>query len=259
MAAVFRYREDKIPVLSLALLTLLDFVLYFSVNAAWVLALYWVMMIVPKGKACAWNHHHQHLFTFRSVFLNRLLELGYALHTGATTHLWFLHHVLGHHGNYFDQTLDESRWRRKDGTTMGEFEYALTVAFTSFYRAYQVGKSHPKAQRTFLTFTFLTFAFVGLLAWYRFLPALFLFILPMISGLVLTSWATYEHHSGLDTDNPFHASRNNTNRLYNLFTGNLGYHTAHHHKQGVHWSRLPELHEQIKDKIPPELNRSGAF
>ena len=73
-------------------------------------------------------------------------------------------------------------------------------------------------------------------------------------ALILTSWATYVHHSGLDADDPFLASRNNINPAYNLFTGNLGYHTAHHHRQGVHWSRLPELHEQIKDKIPAEAD-----
>jgi fatty acid desaturase len=259
MSAVFRYKEDRIPVLTLSLLTLLDVTLYFSVNETWVLALYWAAMIVPKGKACAWNHHHQHLSTFRSGLLNRLLEFAYALHTGATTHLWHLHHVLGHHLNYLDQTRDESRWRRNSGTTMGEVEYTLNVAFTSFYRAYRVGRRHPGAQQTFLTFSALTFAVVGLLAWYRFLPALLLFILPMLSGLILTSWATYMHHSNLETADPFRASRNNINPWYNLFTGNLGYHTAHHYKQGVHWSRLPELHEQIKDRIPPELNQSAAF
>ena len=35
---------------------------------------------------------------------------------------------------------------------MGQIEYTLSVALTSFYRAYQVGKRHPKAQRTFLDF-----------------------------------------------------------------------------------------------------------
>ena len=256
---MFRHDEDKVPVLILTALTLLDFVLYFSVNQVWVLAVYWAVMIVPKGKACAWNHHHQHVFTFRPNILNRLLEVSYALHTGATTHLWYLHHVLGHHQHYLDQTKDESHWRRKDGKVMGEIEYSLNVAATSFYRAYLVGKTRPKAQRTYLTFTSLTFAFVAALVWYRPVPALFLFVLPMITGLILTSWATYEHHTGLDTDDPFAASRNNLHPAYNLFTGNLGYHTAHHYKQGVHWSRLPALHEQIKDRIPPELNRNIAF
>jgi fatty acid desaturase len=62
----------------------------------------------------------------------------------------------------------------------------------------------------------------------------------------------------LDTDNEFAASRNNLNRFYNVITGNLGYHTAHHHEQGVHWSLLPELHEQIQHKIPADLIKNAA-
>ncbi|VAW71673.1 hypothetical protein MNBD_GAMMA10-1029, partial [hydrothermal vent metagenome] len=50
---------------------------------------------------------------------------------------------------------------------------------------------------------------------------------------------------------------NNLSPLYNLFTGNLGYHTAHHHKQGVHWSRLPELHAQIASRIPDRLYKTS--
>jgi fatty acid desaturase len=39
--------------------------------------------------------------------------------------------------------------------------------------------------------------------------------------------------------------------LYNLVTFNSGYHTAHH--AGLHWSRLPEFHRQLRDRIPAEL------
>ena len=49
------------------------------------------------------------------------------------------------------------------------------------------------------------------------------------------------------------ASRNYVGGLHNKLTGNLGYHTAHHYRQGVHWSKLPELHESIADKIPEEF------
>jgi fatty acid desaturase len=77
----------------------------------------------------------------------------------------------------------------------------------------------------------------------------------MIVGLLITAWATYEHHSGLNVNNEFEASFNNLNRWYNLFTGNLGYHTAHHHRGGLHWSKLPKLHAQIADKIPEHLVR----
>mgnify|MGYP001440518359 CR=1 FL=1 len=35
-------------------------------------------------------------------------------------------------------------------------------------------------------------------------------------------------------------------------TGNLGFHTAHHHRPGMHWSKLPTLHAEILPKIPKE-------
>jgi fatty acid desaturase len=185
--------------------------------------------------------------------MNRLLESFYALHTGVTTNLWLLHHVLGHHLNYLDQTTDESRWKRNSGENMGELEYTFNVAGTAYYRGYQVGKAHPRIQKEFLTFSALTFLIVAALVAYNPIAGLFLFVLPMIIGLLLTSWATYDHHAVLDTDNEFEASRNNLHPFFNLITGNLGYHTAHHYKQGVHWSKLPALHEKIKDKIPNSL------
>ncbi len=181
------------------------------------------------------------------------MEFFYALHTGVTTNLWVLHHNYGHHNNFLDQTKDESRWTRDNGTKMKEFEYSLTITLTAYYRGYLVGKKHPKEQRDFILYTVITFGIVAGLVAYQPAAGLFLFVLPMIIGLFMTAWATYDHHAGLNTEEEFEASFNNINRWYNLFTGNLGYHTAHHYKQGLHWSKLPQLHDKIKDKIPEEL------
>lgn len=256
---MFRYAADRLPVTIILIFSIFDFGLYFLVESTWVLAAFWLLMIIPKGKICAWNHHHQHTPTFKSKSLNRLLEFFYALHTGITTNLWLLHHVLGHHLNYMDQTKDESRWRRKSGERMGEIEYTLNVACTAYFRGFQVGSRFPKKQKAFILYSFITFSIVAAMTYFKPMAALFLFILPMICGLLLTAWATYEHHAGLSTENEFEASRNNLNRFYNITTGNLGYHTAHHYKQGVHWSLLPVLHEKIKDKIPPHLITYAAL
>jgi fatty acid desaturase len=188
-----------------------------------------------------------------------VLEFFYALHTGVTTNLWMLHHVLGHHRNFLDQSCDESGWKRADGKAMGALEYTLTIASTAYYRSYQVGKGFPRIQRDFLVFSVLTFAGIVLLCWFRLVPALLVFVLPMVISLLFTVWVTYDHHSGLDTDDEFKASFNNVNRLYNVLTGNLGYHTAHHYRQGLHWSKLPELHEKIRHQIPTELIRNAVF
>ena len=101
--SIFRFKEDRWPVALILCLTIIDFALYFTVTSLSVFLAYFAAMLIPKGVICAWNHHHQHLFTFRNKTLNRILEFFYALHTGVTTHLWRLHHVLGHHLNFLDQ------------------------------------------------------------------------------------------------------------------------------------------------------------
>jgi fatty acid desaturase len=252
---LFKYREDRLPVAFALGLSVVDFALYFTVQSPWWLAAYWLLMVVPKGTISAWSHHHQHVPTFRSTALNRVLELSHALHSGITSKTWLLHHVLGHHVNYLDQTKDESRWRRADGTAMGALEYSVVVAATAYWRCYQVGRRYPKHQRVFLTYTAITLALVAALLAFKPVAALFLFVLPMICSLLFTAWVTHDHHVGLDTQNHFEASVNTLNRRFNLLTGNLGFHTAHHYKQSVHWSKLPELHRQIAHKIPEHLYR----
>jgi fatty acid desaturase len=256
---MFRFSADRVPVLIVVVCSMIDFTVYFLVDSVLLLAGYMLAMILPKGIICAWNHHHQHTMTFHAKPLNRVLEFFYALHTGVTTNLWALHHVLGHHRNFLDQTRDESGWKFADGRTMSVLEYTLNIAATAYYRGYKVGKRYPRLQRDFLLYSALTFVGVVVLCWFRFVPALFVFVLPMVISLLFTAWVTFDHHSGLDSDEPFHASYNNTNPLFNLLTGNLGYHTAHHYRQGLHWSKLPELHAKILHRIPPELIRNARF
>src|SRR5690554_8039046 len=64
---------------------------------------------------------------------------------------------------------------------------------------------------------------------------------------------TYQQHQGLDLSSDLRAPRNTTSKLYNLISWNLGYHTAHHLHPGVHWSKLPALHDEIRHQIPDHL------
>ncbi len=249
--SIFKHSEDKIPVTIFFIILLADLIVYFNVDNIWFLASWFILMTFPKGNVCSWNHHHQHYFTFKNPISNRLLEIIFGLQTGITGYAWVLHHNYGHHLNYLNQSKDESRWMKKNGKTMNRIRYGLEVTLTSYYRCFIVGLKHPKILKSFLFMAILTFGIVGLLFYYRPLPALFVFILPMITGLYLTADATYPHHSGLDTNNELEASRNITNsKSFNLLSGNLGYHTAHHMKFGIHWSKLPDYHNKIKDQIP---------
>lgn len=249
----FRYREDHLPVFIIVSLFFVDLAIFFTVQRLSMVLIWSSFSLFIKLFICAWNHHHQHCPTFHQKFLNRLLEIVYTFHTGITTNVWVLHHNLGHHVNYLDQSKDESRWQRKDGTQMGFIEYTFMTAITGYYRSIMVGKKYPKYLTDLVSMGVVNLILLLVLVWINPINAIIIFIIPMILAYVGTCGTTYFHHAGLETNDPLHASHNVVHDFYNLLTGNLGYHTAHHMKQALHWSKLPEYHRTIEDKIEPSL------
>lgn len=249
---MFRYKEDRVPVLLLVLIFAVDVAVYRTVDTWWVLLAYGLLSLLPKAGACAFNHHHQHVSTFTHWLPNRLLELVYALTTGVTSQAWVLHHSVGHHVNYLDQTKDESRWARADGSVMGEWEYSFVTTATAYTRAWATGAKYPKQRRLFAGMFVVTLALVAGLVWYRPVPGLIVFGLIPLIALFGTALATWTHHAGRSTASHFVACNNILQPFYNRLTGNLGYHTAHHYKPGVHWSQLPKLHAEIQHLIPDD-------
>ena len=256
---MFRYKADVLPISLIAASFLLDVVVYFV--APWYVALPWALVgLLPKACICAWNHHHQHVATFKHKYLNRALEVVYALQTGALPMAWELHHNAGHHVNYLDQTKDESRWKTLSGRTMGWFEYSVSVWATAYPRIWAKAKqSHPTKRRQFVLWAIITALVVAAFVAWSPLNALILFVAPMSIGLFVTAWHTYYHHARLDTDDEYAASWNIIHTGYNVLTGNLGYHTAHHVRCTVHWSELPAFHAKIEHRIPAALYRRPCF
>jgi fatty acid desaturase len=202
------------------------------------------------------NHHHQHVNTFRARWLNRVYDLVLSLQTGVGPYGWVLHHNLGHHVNYLnqppDENPDESRWTRADGSQMGRVEYTIDLLLHHQIDILRVGRRHPRHLRHFLLMKLPLWGLLGAGLWLRPLETALVFLVPSFLTLVHTIWATYEHHAGCSRDDHLVASVNRESRLYNLLTGNLGLHTAHHKRPGLHWSLLPELHEGIRSQIPEE-------
>jgi beta-carotene hydroxylase len=202
------------------------------------------------------NHHHQHLGVFQSRILNRLYDLVLGLVTGIGPYTWVLHHNLGHHQNYLVQPPstppDESHWTRPDGTTMGRLEYSLHLFWHHQIDVIRVGKKHPKIFRAYLWMKVPLYAFIAAGLYLNALNFALAFLIPGMLTLLHTCWATHEHHAGHHAADHFSASVNREDKLFNVLSWNLGYHTAHHLRPGVHWSLLPELHASIRDKIPEE-------
>lgn len=247
----FRYKADRLPIALFALLFCCDVAIWALVDSPVVLVAWIIITLTPRGGAGAYNHHHQHCNTFRFTICNRLLEFMYGLQTGIISKGWVLHHSLGHHVHYLDQDKDEARWRRKSGSKMSELEYTVVTAVTAYPRMWQVALRRGTPHRgVFIGMGLLTLATLATLSVLRPVPTLLIFVLPMLALLVHTVWHTYSHHSGKRTDSHWVASNNVLHRGYNILTGNLGYHTAHHYKPALHWSLLPELHDKIAHKIP---------
>lgn len=256
LGTILRYKADRRSVAYVMAMFGFHLLVFFAASP--IVALLMVLPLAGVSMMVApINHHHQHLNTFRSAWLNRLYELPLALQTGIAPYGWVLHHNLGHHVNYLHQrphaTPDESKWTRRDGSTMGRIEYTIDLVLNHQLDIFKVGRKYPKYLRAFLLMKLPLYAVIGLALYWNPVNAFLAFLLPGFLTLAHTAWVTYGHHAGHHPTSHYDASVNNLNPVFNFLTCNLGYHTAHHKRPGLHWSLLPEIHDEIEDRIPAHL------
>lgn len=253
---VLRYRADRRPVVFTLIMLGLHLAAFF-LAPTWLAFALVVPFAIMSMFIAPLNHHHQHFNTFHHPVLNRIYEVALSLQTGISPYAWVLHHNLGHHRNYLKQRPheqpDESKWTREDGSTMGRVEYTIDLVLNHQLDIYRVGRRHPRYWRSFLLMKIPVWAIVLGLLWLNPVNAFLIFLLPGFAALVHTSWATYEHHAGFHPTSHYDASVNRIEPIYNFLTCNLGYHTAHHLRPGVHWSLLPKIHADIEGDIPDDM------
>lgn len=254
-----RKKIDYYPILAILFVFAIDLTVFFLSSSFWIPLLWAIASLNTKGWICSWNHHHQHYKFFRDAWANRLIEVVMGLQTGVLGEVWVLHHALGHHVNYLDQTKDESAWKDTSGRIMAHLEYSLKNSLMTYPIALQVGKKHRRSRKKLIQNICLTTLLLAIFAAINWVNTLIIFVVPMVFLLFMTVHVTYYHHAGLDHEDPYQATYNIMDRWYNFFTCNLGYHTAHHLQCGRHWSELPKFHEEIKEKIPSHLYREAGF
>ena len=82
--------------------------------------------------------------------------------------------------------------------------------------------------------------------------ALLFVIIPQQVSLFSVLIFNYVQHVHANEESEWNHSRNFTGFL-NFLLFNNGYHTIHHHKAGLHWSKVPEAHKEIEHNIDPVL------
>ena len=79
------------------------------------------------------------------------------------------------------------------------------------------------------------------------------FGLPALLAPTFMLFTNYIQHVHCDPASRDNHSRNFVSRFANWFVFENGYHTVHHDRPSVHWSRYPELHASRAPLIHPSL------
>jgi fatty acid desaturase len=251
--SVFKHKIDLLPTLHALCVALTQLTLYVWIESpAWLLVAGLLMtpvcfLTVPI------THNHFHVPIFNRQPLNRAIELILFFQNGFTEGSWKPTHNL-HHAHYLNR---RSSPERRDPNSWVDAPTGHKLKLRQYVFPFMLGhwKRHPS-----MSFSRLRrgsswevrlvrlLVMLGLILVHPF-AACCLFLGPMAISQVLTAVHSYYQHAGLDTDDPYAASFNYHSPFY-LY--NIGYHTAHHLKPRLHWSKLPVEHRQIEGRIPAQ-------
>jgi fatty acid desaturase len=227
------------------------------------------------------SHLFTHAHWFNSPLLNRLLSMLNSINIGQSVQAYELTHVRNHHRYNNDRpgldgkTKDASSTFRDgvNGEHAGPIHYAffgaaatllnIGRALFAVHRLWRVGE-HEQDLMTLLAKSpakrrwelrqvqldrmaqFVAFCVFLALSWQWvvlcYIPAFFL-------ALALVNIQNYYEHYGAAPENRYANSVSYYGRVYNLLTFNDGYHQEHHIRPLTHWTQMPRVRSEFRDKL----------
>jgi beta-carotene hydroxylase len=219
-------------------------------------------------------HNHNHAPTFRSQRWNHGFGHILSVFYGYPTLMWIPTHILNHH-RFTNRPGDATiTWRH---TNLHNLVIAASYPFVSAY--HQAGVIREFIERTKLRnpklYRRIRFQYGFWIGTYGALLALAILlhgrnhdgmalyvwfmavILPPVFSVTMIMVFNYIQHVHADASSALDHSRNFTSPSFNYLFFNNGYHTVHHEKPALHWSRLPEAHARLASRIDPRLNEAS--
>ncbi len=210
-------------------------------------------------------HNHIHVRTFRVGWMNTAGAMLIGLTVGHPPTGLILTHNMNHHVH----VGGSADWSRPDnaGTGWGALRllrYAVVTPLRMARGRAAAGAPRlpPALRRQLRHERWLLYPLVAAALVLR--PATFLSItLPIwIVGALVFLGVNLLQHDACDPRSEAAHSRDFTGRFINFLFFNGGYHTVHHDRPGLHWSRLPAEHRRRllgRSAIRPDLETPSIF
>lgn len=201
------------------------------------------------------NHAHRRIFTVPAW--NRWFSRTWTVSAGWPAYFWQYSHVVVHHRNL----LEDRDWtlplRRPDGSWENFFRYCLLHWPFRYVPHLWRELRRPVASRAVSRRAAKEFAIFAVLFsipfWIDPVMALWLWVLPAyLANALVVAPGMVAQHAGREVPSDEHTYRHSNcfrSKLFNLTMFNIGFHAEHHTYPHVHWSELPELHEEIKEDL----------
>ncbi|KAF5562337.1 hypothetical protein FNAPI_3233 [Fusarium napiforme] len=257
-----RHNEDIRCIVS-TFLFFLVFVItwhYFSSPLAggWVSLILWLSLFQLSFMGAVTTHNAIHLPVFWSRSWNNFYQICLSLQYGGAVTVFIPGHNLSHH-KYPQQARDVMR------TTKVRYSWNLLNGLLFFWHVVLSGNKDDKLyfeaqarlnrpivrqRRREEIAVWGTTAVLILIDWRRWI---WFALLPQFYAKYCILSLNFLQHDGCDMSSKYNFARNFTGKTINYLCFNNGYHTVHHLYPGLHWSVLPEKHQEL---IGPHIAES---
>jgi len=186
-------------------------------------------------------HNQIHRRVFVDHRLNRIYEY-MCIVPGLVGFQEYRHLHLQHHRYNNDPAGDPvSTYRFGHGKEESVLRYAICMPFRNLSFDSKASFDHRRHDHE-VRFKFIILLLIAVIN-IAYVP---IFMLSLYLSWVCNAVISYsEHHGAVSWADERRDSVSCYNWLYNLVTFNGGYHQEHHYRPGYHWSRLPELTNQL--------------
>lgn len=209
---------------------------------------------------CLLNHNHRHNPIFYSSYLNRIVNICISLCIGApSTRLHLVHHF--NHHRFFRTDEDWSSYKKHaKGKGLARLLYYAFSGSREIAKYRNTQKFPKKFAKELWIERIILLGFSFFILLLNFKSFIFLIAPSWFLGLNLLFISNLINHDQCKLNSEWNHSRNFLNPFENWFFMNNGYHSAHHDKPYIHWSLLPELHQQrFVKNMKSELNQGSFF